>query len=232
MDARQCRIRQLYLRFDRRRVQLLLDHRLDALADLRVVAVARHEDESGIETTERVPTQEHAHALALVQVDDAAHGANQLGHARLEQLVARIRLQHVRDRLAVVARGIETEVSDDAVDLVPEQRNLARAAVVDSGRKQPEEALLAGDPAGAVERLQADVVEVRRAVHRRHRVRLGDRQQLRLPRTLAHLAGQHRRLGRRCRVARAGCPGQCPATARADLRSGRAAGGTDDSRGT
>ena len=79
VDARQRRIRQLHLRFDRRRVQLLLDHRLDALADLRVVAVARHEDESGIETTERVPAQEHAHALALVQIDDAAHDANQLG---------------------------------------------------------------------------------------------------------------------------------------------------------
>ena len=50
-----------------------------SLADLRVVAVARHEDQGGVEAAERITAQEYAHALAFVQIHDAAHGANQLG---------------------------------------------------------------------------------------------------------------------------------------------------------
>ncbi len=191
MNACQRRVRQLHLRLDRGRVQLLIDYRLHPLADLRVVAVARYEDESGVEAAERVTAQEYAHALALVQVHDTAHGANQLGHARLEQLVARIGLQHVHDGFAVVTRRIEAEVSDDAVDLVPEQRNLARAAVVDGGGEQTEEAFFAGDAPAAVEGLHADVVVIRRAMDRRHRIRFGRRQQLRLARTFAQLTRQH-----------------------------------------
>ena len=195
VHARQCRLRQLDLRLDGGGFELLVDHRFHLLADLRVVAVAWHEDERGIETTERVPAQEHAHALALVQIDDAAHGANQVGDAGLEQLVARIRFDHMHDGLAVMAGRIESEVRHHAFDLVPKQRNLARTAVVNGGHEQAEETSLAGDAALRVDSLDADIVEIRRAMHRRNGVRLGDHQQFGLARTFAQVAGEHCRLG-------------------------------------
>ena len=151
VDARQRRVRQLHLRFDRAGLQLLADQRLDLLAHLGVVAIARYEDQPGIEATERVATQEDAHALALVQVHDAAYRADEVGHVGLEQLVARIRLQHACDGPAVMAGRIQPEMSDDPIELVAQQRNLARAEVVDRGGEQPEEAFLAGDAAGGVD---------------------------------------------------------------------------------
>ena len=128
---------------------------------------------------------------ALVEVDDAAHDPDQVRHRRLEQLVAREGLERVHQRLVVVARRLEPEMSDDALDLVPQHRNLARALAVGRRSPQADEAALAGHPAARVEGLDADVVEVGRAVDGRDRVRLGDDQRLRRTREGANLAGQH-----------------------------------------
>src|SRR5690606_5420552 len=128
-----------------------------ALANLRVVAIARHVDERRIEAAEDIASQEHAHAPPLVQVDDAARDANQVGDAGLEQLVARIGLENVHEGLRVVARRVEVEMIDDAPNLLREERNFTRAAMIDPRGEQPQEALLARHASRSVERLDADV---------------------------------------------------------------------------
>jgi hypothetical protein len=56
---------------DGRAVEGFLQHVLDALAHSRRVAFARHEYEAREEAPERIATQEEAHALAVLQVEDA-----------------------------------------------------------------------------------------------------------------------------------------------------------------
>ena len=107
VQPREHGLRQRHLRFDRRAAEGLERELLDALARLRVVAVARHVDEAGIEAAERVAAHEQAHLRALVEVHDAAHDADEVRHGRLEQLVARERLERVHERLVVVARGLQ-----------------------------------------------------------------------------------------------------------------------------
>ena len=92
----------------------------------------------------------------------------------LEQLVARIGLEDVAERLAGVARGRETETLDHRRHLVAQERDVARAAAVgERGEKSDEAALADGVALGVVD-LHADVVEVARPVHRRVRVGLRD----------------------------------------------------------
>ena len=67
----------------------------------------------------------------------------------LEELVARIGLEHVQHRLAVVACGVEAEVLDDALDLTAQHRDVARAAVIGGRGPQTEEAVLAVDASAA-----------------------------------------------------------------------------------
>ena len=93
--------------------------------------------------------------------------------------------------------------------------------------------MLAGDLAGGVEGLHADVVEITAAMHGRRRVRLGEHQQLGRARLAAQMPGEHD--GRRwlaCPGGRAGCRGRCRRRAPARRASGRASGGSSDSRGT
>ena len=110
MQAREHRVRQLHLGFDRGAVEVLAHDGLDTLAYLRVVAIARDVDEAGVEAAEGIAPHEEAHLLALVEIDDAANDAHQVRDRGLEELIARIGLEHVQHRFAVVARRRDTEV--------------------------------------------------------------------------------------------------------------------------
>ena len=165
---------------------------LDALAHLGVVAVARHVHQAGVEAEIRVAPHQQAHRAALVQVDHPAHDADKIRDPGLKELIARIGLQHVEHRLAVVAARVEAEVLDDALDFLAQHRDIPRAAVISGRGPQAEEAVLAVDPTSGVEGLDADVIEQLAAVHGRGRVRLGHDQQLRLARARAHIAAQGR----------------------------------------
>ncbi len=192
VQARQRRLGNLYPGLERLATQFLEQDALDALAGLGVVAVARHVQQAGEEALVGVAAQQQPHAPPLVEVDDAAEARDQLGHAGLEQLVPRVRLEHVHQRLAVVADRRDAEVIDHALHLVAQQRDRAGAGAVSAGGKETDEAPLAGHPPAPVEGLHAHVVEVGRPVHGRHGIRLGDHQQRRLARPLAHLAAQFR----------------------------------------
>ena len=163
---------------------------LDALADLGVVTVARHVHQTRVEAVVRIAPHEQSHRPPLVEIDHAAHDADEVGDPRLEQLIAQIGLEHVQHRLAVVAGRIQSEVLDDPLDFAPQHRNVARAAVIRGRGPKPEEPVLAVHPAALVEGLDAHVVEQLAAVNGRGRVGLGDDQELRLARAGAHVTAQ------------------------------------------
>ncbi len=90
--------------------------------------------------------------------------------------------------------GIQPEVVDDALHLVAQDRDLVGAPAVGRRGPQSEEPAFAADIALRVEGLDADIVEVGRAVHRGDRVRLGDDERLRGTRESPDLAGKRDRL--------------------------------------
>ena len=108
----------------------------------------------------------------------------------LEELVARIVLQHRQQVLVHVAVLAEARALDHARDLAAQQRHLARIGVVRRRGVEAHEAALAHDLARGVEALHADVVEVAGAVHGGARVGLGEHQQARLARERAQLRRQ------------------------------------------
>src|SRR5437763_206961 len=137
---------------------------LGAPAVLRVAAIGRHEDETRQEAPEGVAPHEQADALTLAEVEDPHRDLEQLVEGHLEDLVARVVLEDLDERLLVVAPVREGGLREDQVDLAPEDRDLARAGVVRGGRVEAEEAALAGHAALVVEALDANVVEERRPV--------------------------------------------------------------------
>ena len=110
------------------------------------------------------------------QAQHADDGVVQVVGLDLEQLVARVVLQHGEQVAPGVAAGGEPGTIQHGIDLAPDHRQLAYRVQVRGRGEQAEEALLAVDVAVLVEGLDADVVEVRRAVHGRTRVGLGDDQ--------------------------------------------------------
>src|SRR6185437_10406459 len=102
-----------------------------------------------------------------VPVDYAARDADQVVYVGLEQLVARIGLQDIDHRLAVVTVRIEAEVLHDALDFPAQNRDVTRAAVIGGGGPQAEEAVLAGNAAASVECFDSDVVQVLRTMNAR-----------------------------------------------------------------
>ena len=163
VEARQHRLGDARRVVDARPAERLLEDLLDPLPVLGVEALARQVDEAGEEAAERVPADEQPHAPALAEVEDAERGLEELVLRDLEQLVARIGLEDLDERLVVVAAAQEPRPLDHALRLAPEHGDLPRARAVGGVRVEPEEAPLAGDLAGRVEALDADVVEVRRA---------------------------------------------------------------------
>ena len=79
----------------------------DAPAHRGVVAVLRHEDEHRDEAVELVGPRERADARPLGQVHDLDREAVERLLVDLEELVARIVLEHVEERAAGVARRVE-----------------------------------------------------------------------------------------------------------------------------
>ena len=144
----------------------------DVLAHLGRVAVAGDEDEARHEPAVRLAMHEQAHPAPLLQPQDAHRGREEMVDVDLEEVVARIRLEDLHEILLVVARRQEPGPLDDGRDLPAQHRHVERAAGVRARRVQPDEPVLADDLAVRVVPLDPDVVEVRRAVHRRARVRL------------------------------------------------------------
>ncbi len=115
---------------------------------------------------------------------------DELLRADLEELVTRVGLEQLQQVLRRVAVGWETGQAQDFLHLAVQDGDAPDALGVGRGAEEPEEATLTDDVAVLVELLDADVVEVRRTVHRRSGVRLGEDQQPLLARLAAHLGRQ------------------------------------------
>ena len=171
-------------------VQLLLEDPLELLADAGVVAVAGQVDEDRDVAAVGVAADEHPHRPPLA----GAHRG--LGHRRelvdrgVQQLVAGVGLEGVHQGLAGVAARVEAAALEDLLGLLADQRDPHQALGVGRAGEQAEEATLAVHLAVLVEGLHADVVEVRRTVHRRAGVGLGQHQQRLLARLRLHRVGQ------------------------------------------
>src|SRR5437763_7799652 len=105
----------------------------------------------------------------------------------LEQLVARIRLDDVDQRLVVVTPLRKTRALEHALRLPPKNGNLPRACAVRRVCVQAEKAPFSDDLTRGIEALHADVVEVRGPVHRGAGVRLREVEQALLARKAPHL---------------------------------------------
>ena len=182
VEAGQHRLGDTRAVVDARAAERRLEDLLNPLPVPGVEALARQVDETGEEAAERVAADEEAHAPALAEVEDAHRRLEELVRRDLEQLVARVRLEDVEERLVVVTPAEQTRPLHDALGLAPEHRDLPWARAVGGVRVEPEEAPLTGDLAVLVEALDADVVEVRGAVHGRPRVRLRQVEEGLLPR--------------------------------------------------
>ena len=181
---------------DARPAERLLEDVLDPLPVLRAEALARQIDQAGEEALERVAADEQPHVPALAEVEDPERGREQLVLRDLEQLVTRVRLEDVEERLVVVAASEEAGALDHPLRLPPEHGDLRRAGAVGGVRVQPEEPPLARHLAGLVEPLDAHVVEVGGTVHRRPRVRLRQGERALLTGEPPHLRRQLRETDR------------------------------------
>ena len=98
-----------------------LEHLGEIFADLRAhlpaVALARHIDQHRDEAVEAVAPRQHAHPRALLELQDAQREMIERVLVDLEQLVARIGLQHVDQRLAGMRLRIEAGAGQHGVDL-------------------------------------------------------------------------------------------------------------------
>ena len=177
---------------DARAAERLLEDVLDPLPVLGGEPLAREIDQAGDEAFECVPADEQPHAPALAQVEDPECGLEELVLRDLEQLVARVGLEDVEERLVVVASLQEAGALDHPLRLAPEHGDLPGAGAVGGVRVEPEEAPLAGHLAGVVEPLDPDVVEVGGTVHGRPRVRLRQAERVLLTREPPHLRRQLR----------------------------------------
>ena len=190
VEARQHRLGHAGRVVDARAGERLLEDLLDPLPVLRVEPLARHVDEAGEEASERVPPHEESHPAALAEVENAERGREQLVLGDLEELVARVRLEDLDERLVVVAALGQARPLDDALRLAAQDRDLPRARAVRGVGVEAEEAPFADDLARSVEALDAHVIEVRGPVHGRPGVRLRQRQQALRAREPPHLGRQ------------------------------------------
>ncbi|MGX1120193.1 hypothetical protein RKD37_005556 [Streptomyces ambofaciens] len=157
--------------------ELLLEDVDDPQPDTGGVAVAGEVDERRVVAPVLVLAQVEAQTAPLLEVEHGGDDRLQLLHGGLEHLVARVRLQDLQQVPPVVAVGREPGPLQHLLHLAPHDRHPAHGLGVGGGGEQAEEAPLADDVAVRVELLDADVVEVRGAVHGGPAVRLGQHQQ-------------------------------------------------------
>src|SRR5215213_3835728 len=158
VEAREHGLREPDVELDVRAAQGPVQDALHPLPDLRVVAVARHEDQAREEAPVGVAAHEEPHALALLEVEDAHRDLEELFLGNLEQLVARVGLEDLDEVLLVVAVQWEARALEDVPDLAAHQWNLQRARAVGREGVQTQETPLAGDFARRIELLDTDVV--------------------------------------------------------------------------
>ncbi len=149
----------------------------DGDARAAAVRLARHIDQDGDEALEPVVARQHPHARPLIELHDDRREVEQRVLVDLEQLVARIGVEHVGERPAGMAVGAVSGARKNARDLAAQIGNVAGRAGIGGRGEQADDLISAGEPAVAVVMLDPDVVHRHPPVHPRARVGLGDEEQ-------------------------------------------------------
>ncbi len=161
--------------------------RLDSPSDSSRVLLARHENETREEASERVPAEEEFDPLTILQVQDADHCPREILHRALEQFLARVGLYDVHQGLATMPGCVDVCAFEYDSDFMAQQGDVSRARAVGHRRQQPDEAPFADGVAALVIDLHADVIEESRAMHRRAGIGLGQDQPVSRARHAPHL---------------------------------------------
>ncbi|MNO19958.1 hypothetical protein D3C76_97020 [compost metagenome] len=160
-----------------RRFQAIHQHLLDLLAHFGGIDVARHVGQAVAEAAVRVFAQEHANLVAFLDLHDRHHGAEQLVHRRLEQVVARQHFEHLGQFLAQVSLGLEAGTAFDFRDLAADVRDDPHALAIHRGGVQAHETVFFDDFAVGVDFTDRHVIRVSRTVYTAWVRSLGERQQ-------------------------------------------------------
>ena len=155
----------------------------------RVVPVLRYVDEQRHEPPEAVRPRQHADTRPLGQRQDRQGEAQQPLCLDLEEIVARVILEHVGQRAPGMARRVEAGSALHLGDLAAEVGNVARRTRIGGGGEEADDPHLAGERAVRREEFRDDIVEMDRPVDARSLARLGDDQRLR-PVAEGHDLGQ------------------------------------------
>ncbi|MNH04585.1 hypothetical protein D3C79_638850 [compost metagenome] len=161
-------------------LQPVHQHLLDLLSHFGGVDLARHIGQAVAEAAVRVLAQEHADLVALLDLHDRHHGAEQFVDRCLEQVVARQHFEHLGQFLAQVRLGIEARTALDFSDLDANVGNGMHAFAIHRRGVQAHEAAFLDDLAGGVQLADRHVVRIGRAMHPAWQRGLGERQQQRL----------------------------------------------------
>ena len=163
-----------------RRLQALHQHLLDFLPHFGGVDITRHIGQAVAEAAIRVFAQEHANLVALLDLHDRHHGAEQLVHRGLEQVVSGQHFHHLGQFLAQVRLGLEARTTLDFRDLAADVRDHPHAFAIHRRGVQAHEAAFLDDLATGVDLADRHIVRVSRAMHTARVCGLGERQQGRL----------------------------------------------------
>src|SRR5437016_2454005 len=133
-------------------------------ASLIIVTVARHIDERRNETVETVETEKNPDSRTFAQAKHAYGGLINLVLVRLKQFFARIGIEYVRERFAVVTVPRETRALQDAGNLEAEKRNFARPPAIGARCEKADETPFAAQTPVNPEQFHADVIHVHAAM--------------------------------------------------------------------
>ena len=196
LDARQGRIVEVSVECRQLSGERFGEDRGEALAECRVIALARYIDEAGDEAFERIAANEQRDALSFPEIEDPDDRLEQLVFRGLEQLVARQGVQNVQQRLAVVACRRQPGALDNVADLEPQQRDRVRAAAVGERGKQPEKQVDADHLAARRKPAQSDRIHRRGSMNGGAAVRFGDYQELPAAQEVLHVGRQPRQIAK------------------------------------
>jgi hypothetical protein len=163
------------------------EDRGEILPQRRAILLARGVDKAGDEAFERVAAREERNALPILQAENADRHVVKLVLGNLEQLVARVSFEDMRQCLAVVALRIEAATPQNAGNLEPQERYGIGRAAIGERREKAEEDAHAGDGALRPEQLHTDRVHADGTMDRGATLRLGDEQRLRGAQKALHL---------------------------------------------
>src|SRR5262249_3111241 len=92
----------------------------DTLADVAVITVARRENQNRGKSVEAIAARQDAYPRTLVELQGRHGKTKQRDVIELEQFVARIGFEHIDQRLAGMAFGIEPGACQHSLDLAPQ----------------------------------------------------------------------------------------------------------------